>query len=77
MAMKDPVDELYVQHVKPLPADQRLRLLEKIAQDLADTPGARRQRSIMELHGLGKEIWEDVDPQGYVNQLRDEWDERP
>jgi hypothetical protein len=25
-------------------------------------------------YGLGKEIWEGIDPQAYVNELRDEWD---
>jgi len=30
----------------------------------------------MELHGLGKEIWQDIDAQEYVNHLRDEWDSR-
>jgi len=31
----------------------------------------------MELHGLGKEIWEGIDAQEYVNKLRAEWDHRP
>lgn len=34
------------------------------------------KRDIMELHGLGKEIWEGIDAQEYVNQLRSEWDDR-
>ena len=28
----------------------------------------------MELHGLGKELWEGVDAQAYVDQLRKEWE---
>jgi hypothetical protein len=36
----------------------------------------RRQRRLSELRGLGKEIWEGIDAQEYVNQLRSEWDER-
>ncbi len=31
----------------------------------------------MELHGLGAEIWEGVDAQEYVNELRNEWEHRP
>jgi hypothetical protein len=27
-------------------------------------------------YGLGKEIWEGIDAQAYVNALRDEWAER-
>ena len=29
-----------------------------------------------EIRGLGKEIWQDIDAQEYVNQMRDEWDKR-
>jgi hypothetical protein len=35
-------------------------------------PGAKTS-SIMELQGLGKEVWQDIDVDEYVNQLRDEW----
>lgn len=31
------------------------------------------KRSILELRGLGKEIWHGVDAQEYVNQERDSW----
>ncbi len=30
--------------------------------------------SILNLEGLGREIWRGVDPKDYVNQLRGEWD---
>lgn len=30
---------------------------------------------IMELHGLGADIWKDIDAQEYVNNLREEWNE--
>ena len=33
-------------------------------------------RSILELEGLGMEIWKDVDPAKYINDLRDEWNNR-
>jgi len=32
--------------------------------------------SIMQLAGLGKEIWRGVDPRKYVRGLRDEWNTR-
>lgn len=35
-----------------------------------------RQHSILELRGLGKEVWRGVDPSQYVNELRDEWNDR-
>lgn len=71
------IEELYERHVKPLPAAERLRLVAMIAQDLASHPTEKPERSIMELHGLGKEIWEGIDAQEYVNELRKEWDHRP
>ena len=30
-------------------------------------------RSLLELRGLGKEIWEGIDPVEYVKQERDSW----
>ena len=33
-------------------------------------------RSILELEGLGKEIWKGVDPKEYVEELRNEWNNR-
>lgn len=37
-------------------------------------PNSNKQRSLLELEGLGAEIWQGIDAQEYVNQLRDEWD---
>lgn len=28
------------------------------------------------LRGLGKEVWQEIDPADYVNQERDDWEER-
>ena len=73
-------EDIYERHIKLLPTVERLRLLAIVAQDLAAEPvemAVQSQRSIMELHGLGKEIWEGIDAQEYVNELRKEWDHRP
>jgi len=44
----------------------------------AATPGEKpRKRSLLELEGLGAEIWNGADAQQYVNELRKEWDHRP
>ena len=67
------LDEIYEQQIKPLPRAVRLQLLARIAQDLAAPDEQPRNRSIMELHGLGAEIWQGIDAQQYVNELRDEW----
>ncbi len=70
-------EEVYQQHVKPLPNREKLRLIAKVSNDLAETETEKPKRSLLELEGLGKEIWEGVDAQEYVNELRNEWDCRP
>jgi len=32
-------------------------------------------RSLLELDGLGENIWQGIEPQAYVNELRNEWDQ--
>jgi len=73
------LEELYEQQIKPRPKEERLRLLAMIAQDLAAEVKQEQKpkHSIMELHGLGAEIWQGIDAQEYVNELRKEWDHRP
>ena len=71
------VEELYQQYIKPLLPAERLWLLELIAHDLTERPAELAERpkcNIMELHGTGKEIWEGIDAQEYVNKLRKKWD---
>ena len=70
-------EEIYQQYVKPLSDNEKLRLIAKVSADLAKAEETQPKRSIMELHGLGAEIWKGVDAQEYVNELRDEWEHRP
>jgi hypothetical protein len=79
MAMSTRIEELYARYIKPLPPEDRLRLLALIARDLAEAarPTGSHERSLLELAGLGAELWRDVDAQEYVRELRREWDHRP
>ncbi len=67
---------VYESQVKGLSAHERLQLIELITHDLRATMERSKGRSILELHGLGAEIWRGIDAQEYVTELRDEWDER-
>jgi hypothetical protein len=71
-------EQIYQQHIKPLLPSERLVLIELIARDLAiqnDYIARNPKHNIMELHGLGKEMWDGIDAQEYVNELRKEWDQ--
>lgn len=59
-----------VQHLTP--ADQ-LQLLEELAGIVRRQIATRPQRSIMELQGLGKEIWREIDAEEYVDRERASW----
>ncbi len=54
------------------PADQ-LRLLEELAALVRHHLVVRTRHSILELQGLGKEIWQGLDAQEYVNEERASW----
>ncbi|MCP4405951.1 MAG: hypothetical protein GY801_52745 [bacterium] len=67
--------EDYIQGVQQLPPEQLLRLLEVISAKLRQTLSeGQEQHSIMELEGLGAEIWQGIDAQEYVRQERASWD---
>jgi hypothetical protein len=52
------LEELYERQLIPLPSEDRLKLIAMLAQGLTKEEVAPEPplRSLMELHGLGKEI---------------------
>ena len=55
----------------------KIRLVERVRPQIDnDESGgqARPKRNLMELRGLGKEIWQGVDVDAYIDELRDDWD---
>ena len=71
------IHELYEQHIKPLSTVDQMRLVELIAHGLAATiHDITQSRSLLDLEGLGEDIWQGIDPQVYVTELRKEWDQR-
>ncbi len=71
------VTQLYHDYIKLIPVSDQLQLIALISQHLVkNSPELETQktRSLLELEGLGAEIWDGVDAQEYVNELRDEWE---
>ncbi len=66
-----------VQEARTLSIFERQQLIKVLVDTLSEPVISSKQHDLIELAGLGAEIWQGVDAQAYVNQLRDEWDERP
>ncbi len=69
--------DLTLNMARQLAISEQLRLLENLTkavrQRLSSKPNEAKTYSIMELEGLGAEIWQDTDAQEYVNQERASW----
>jgi len=74
--MSSNTKNIYDKHIKSLPREQQVQLLGLLRTELENGDENGQRHSILELHGLGKEIWQNVDPNEYVRKLRDEWEDR-
>lgn len=73
-------EEIYQQYIKPLSNVEKIRLIIKVSKDIKENEieiEKPKTRSLLELEGLGAEIWKGIDPDEYVNELRNEWEHRP
>lgn len=61
-------------HVQYLPLEEQLRLVKKLEELVRAQAQVKPTRSILELEGLGADIWKDVDVEEYINRERDSWD---
>jgi hypothetical protein len=69
------VDEI-LEEIRMLSLDERKQLMKLMVDMLSETPQTpSRKHSLRELRGLGKEIWEGIDAQDYIDQQRNEWDQ--
>ena len=59
---------------RQLTSDEQLKLLEDLAAIVRKKITAKPKHSIMELKGLGKEIWEGIDVEKYIEEERNSWD---
>ena len=60
--------------IQQLNTSEQLRLLEELASLVRCQIEKSNQHSILELKGLGKEIWKNIDVQKYIEEERNSWD---
>ncbi len=63
-----------LRQAKALSPLERKELLRSL-HDLVAKDDQKPTRSLLELAGLGKEVWQKIDTDAYINELRDEWDQ--
>ena len=68
MATHLSIEEI-IEAAKRLKPEERDRLIRTLARE-----GREPQHHITELRGLGKEIWQGIDAQEYVDAERDSWE---
>lgn len=68
------LDERAYRHVASPAVRLMVTLLSAVPGNQVSDGPPRVSRSLLELHGLGREVWQGVDAVDYVRSLRDEWD---
>jgi hypothetical protein len=71
-ALPNDYEEVLAQ-VRRLDAEAQRRLLKDLTTLIERREVGQGQRSILELSGLGKEIWQDIDVDEYIRQERESW----
>ena len=66
-------DEVLSQ-IENLTPEEQLQLLEDLAAIIRHQSKTQPKHSIMELRGLGKEIWQRIDVEKYIEEERNSWD---
>jgi hypothetical protein len=63
-----------IKEITKLKPSQRMAVLKKLVH-LIDTPTpSKKAPKLTDLAGVGKEIWEKIDVDKYIRDLRNEWD---
>lgn len=59
--------------IQKLSPEEQGRLLEELVARVRAQGGAQKRRNLLELQGLGKEIWKGIDAQEYLDRERTSW----
>ena len=53
---------------------ERRSIAQEVTHLLSNALDTPAPLSVLDLRGLGKELWREIDPAAHVNQERDAWD---
>lgn len=66
-------EEIRSRAASELSADEMIRLSAELAAQAAARSAKLQPLNLLDLRGLGKEVWSGVDPENYVAEQRDSW----
>jgi hypothetical protein len=70
-----PTYEEVLHQARCLMPDEQLRLIEELAAIIRRQVTARPKHSVTEFKGMGKEGWEGIDVEKYIDEERNSWDQ--
>lgn len=62
-----------LENIQKMAPYEQLQLLEELVKLLRHQIHPRSRRSLLELRGLGKEIWSGIKVKDYINRERNSW----
>ncbi len=68
--MSASIRDSMLREIKKLEAEEQIKLLEELIFMLESK---MKKRSILELKGLGRDVWEAVDVEKYIESERSSW----
>ena len=72
--MASDLSQSILSQVQKLPREEQRELAAEIVRHLNAPASTAARPSLLELRGLGKEVWAGVDVKDYLRQERDSWD---
>ncbi|MFO7877338.1 MAG: hypothetical protein R6U55_12230 [Desulfovermiculus sp.] len=68
-------NDLY-EHLRLIAEQDQRSISQEVIHLLRQAVQSKEKRSILELRGLGKELWKNVDAADYIDNERQTWDQQ-
>ena len=67
-------NDLY-EHLRAIAKQEQRSLSQEVIHLLRQAVRSKEKRSLLELRGLGKDLWKDVNVEDHIQHERDAWDQ--